>query len=241
MANNYEHATVAPSEIPLRLPQYLLWEMLTDEWHRTLVTAETGPDEVPPPPPYFPPDDVAGTPRLALTEEPLSPEDLAAFRELIKVHWWQMFGDLDLSDEDLQKIAQVLRAASATSVSADPSLEVELERRREDGGLEHLKKSPCSFEEGEVTAYFYSEDRGCSEVDLIFLSYLLKDLPPEMDHIVVHGCATCDKPRPDEFGGWAHILYRRQDGEVEIHSFNTWAWIDETLGELRELDGRNSG
>jgi hypothetical protein len=51
----------------------------------------------------------------------------------------------------------------------------------------------------------------------------LRLLDPEAyPHIVIHGAATCDRMRPDQFGGFAHLITRDR-----IRSISTWEWLEE--------------
>jgi hypothetical protein len=68
------------------------------------------------------------------------------------------------------------------------------------------------------------EDDEGNPVDcLAVLQGKLRQLDPAtFPRIVIQGAATCSKMRPDEFGGFAHLITRD-----EIRSTSTWQWLDE--------------
>lgn len=65
---------------------------------------------------------------------------------------------------------------------------------------------------------------------LTLMQEKLKQLDPvAYPHIVVHGAATCSKMRPDEFGGFAHIITRD-----DVRSVSTWQWLYEQAHQTGE-------
>jgi len=68
------------------------------------------------------------------------------------------------------------------------------------------------------------EDHEDSPVDcLALMQAKLKQLDPAAyPHITIQGAATCSKMRPDEFGGFAHLITRD-----DVRSMSTWQWLYE--------------
>ena len=52
-------------------------------------------------------------------------------------------------------------------------------------------------------------------------------------HITIHGASTCDKIRPDEFGGFAYVITRD-----DIRSLSTWQWLAIKHGRAVDAAGR---
>ena len=51
-------------------------------------------------------------------------------------------------------------------------------------------------------------------------------------HITIHGASTCDKMRPDEFGGFAYVITRD-----DVRYLSTWQWLaDQTLTDTGARD-----
>jgi len=66
------------------------------------------------------------------------------------------------------------------------------------------------------------EDDGEFDSTAFFQQKLRRLDPLEYPHIVIHGAATCNKLRADEFGGLAFFITRET-----IKSISTWKWLDE--------------
>jgi hypothetical protein len=68
------------------------------------------------------------------------------------------------------------------------------------------------------------EDGEGSSVDCLELMQAkLRQLDPDAyPHISIQGAATCSKMRPDEFGGFAHLITRD-----DVRSMSTWQWLHE--------------
>jgi hypothetical protein len=89
-----------------------------------------------------------------------------------------------------------------------------------------------SCEHNEDQLYFFAEtcfsefgedDTGFGVDCLALMQRKLCQLDPAAyPCISIQGAATCSKMRPDEFGGFAHLITR--DG---IRSVSTWQWLRE--------------
>jgi hypothetical protein len=98
--------------------------------------------------------------------------------------------------------------------------------------LDALATCGLSWEKIEGNLYFFAdtsfreegEDNQGSTIDcLALLQSKLRQLDPAAyPHISIQGAATCSKMRPDEFGGFAHLITR-----VDVRSMSTWQWLDE--------------
>jgi hypothetical protein len=85
-------------------------------------------------------------------------------------------------------------------------------------------------------AYFSTEgeDDDGREVNLLtLLQSKLRQLDAAAyPHITIHGACTCDKKRPDEFGGFAYVITRDR-----IRSISTWEWLATQTAETAGQDG----
>ena len=80
--------------------------------------------------------------------------------------------------------------------------------------------------------YFFAEDYFCEQgedgdgfgVDcLALLQEKLRQLDADTyPHISIQGATTCSKMRPDEFGGFVHLITRD-----DVRSMSTWQWLHE--------------
>jgi hypothetical protein len=80
--------------------------------------------------------------------------------------------------------------------------------------------------------YFYAEESFSDEgedddAQLIDCLSLMQEKLRQLDpvtypHITIHGAASCSKMRPDEFGGFAHVITRDA-----VRSISTWQWLHE--------------
>jgi hypothetical protein len=78
------------------------------------------------------------------------------------------------------------------------------------------------------------EDDEDATVDcLALMQAKLRQLDPvAYSCITIQGAATCSKMRPDEFGGFAHLITRD-----DVCSMSTWQWLDEqTPSTWQSLD-----
>jgi hypothetical protein len=77
---------------------------------------------------------------------------------------------------------------------------------------------------GETYFSTEGEDADGREINLLtLLQSKLRQLDSAAyPRITIHGACTCDKKRPDEFGGFAYVITRTQ-----IRSISTWEWLEE--------------
>lgn len=66
--------------------------------------------------------------------------------------------------------------------------------------------------------YLFAED-GFMDVDMYFLQWALQNMPAEVEWISVEIANTCDKMRPDGFGGAAWFITR---DDIQIMSTSEW-------------------
>ena len=88
---------------------------------------------------------------------------------------------------------------------------------------------------GETFFSTEGEDADGREVNLLtLLQSKLRQLDAAAyPRITIHGARTCDKKRPDEFGGFAYLITR-----TDIRSISTWEWL---AAQLAETTGQNGG
>jgi len=85
--------------------------------------------------------------------------------------------------------------------------------------------------EGGAHALYIYSDGGCGSPDAVetFFKLFLADAPTELKKLGCQFCFRCDKPRPDEFGGSAVVVWVDDDGEVKSDWMSTYSWLQEKL------------
>ena len=73
------------------------------------------------------------------------------------------------------------------------------------------------------------------EVEYILQRILKRLDPAEYTHITVQGSWTCDKMRPDNFGGFASLITRDK-----VESINTWDALQDMIRKMRNTEVKHS-
>ena len=132
-------------------------------------------------------------------------------------------------------------ANNYTDASIQPPLPASLFSQAEIESLAAACNVVCDHDGDDLHLFgetFFStegEDEERREVNLLtLLQGKLRQLDPAAyPHITIHGAATCDKKRPDEFGGFAYVITRDQ-----IHSISTWEFATQTAETACHDGGR---
>ena len=159
------------------------------------------------------------------TVDPFLP--LKAWHFAVRDVFWETSGSipegLDFTDGKLTIVDEVqFREILSTELGDEGDLKKLLE------GLERL--FACGDEifnltwertsaAEDTTYYLYAED-GLGEADLVFLQWVIEDMPPEIKWITAEFAYSCSKMRPGEFGGGAWFITR--DG---TETFFTGSWL----------------
>ncbi len=78
--------------------------------------------------------------------------------------------------------------------------------------------------------HIYSGD-GCGNTDKVveFFKIFLAGAPTELRKLGAEFCYRCEKPRPNEFGGAAALVWVGDDGKIEEEWMSTGSWLQDKL------------